>query len=421
MNEQEAVHEPPTRSGIFEKYISAGSLFKSDREMLRPSYLPKSLPHREKEIDQMAAIISTGLRGNRPSNVLVFGKTGTGKTATVKFIANEASKTPSSGNHMEFVYVNCCEVDTNYSVVQFLVNKFTEDPEERAPYNGWSMERIYSLFRERVDALRRLVVVVLDELDRLVYKAGDDLLYNLSRINDDLKYSKLSIIGIANDLRFTDFLDARVKSRLAEERIVFSPYDASELRDILNARALLVFHEGSLVPDVIPLCSALAAQEHGDARRALELLRVAAETAEREARKAVLPEDVYRAKNKIELDTVTETVRTLPYQSKLLLLSIVIYGEKSKIMTTGDIYATYHSLCLSIGVQALTQRRIGDLIAELDMLGIVRARVRSFGRGGRTKEIELAVPAAETRDLLVGDELLSSYKNARARTQTTLI
>ena len=421
MNEHGAVHESLIRPNVFEKYILAGSLFKSDREMLRPSYLPKSLPHREKEIDQMAAIISTGLRGDRPSNVLVFGKTGTGKTATVKFIANEASRAHSTGRHMEFVYVNCCEADTNYSVVQFIVNKFIDDPEERAPYNGWSMERVYSLFREKVDALKRLVVVVLDELDRLVYKAGDDLLYNLSRINDDLKHSKLSIIGIANDLKFTDFLDARVKSRLGEERIVFSPYDAAELRDILNARAELVFHAESLVPDVIPLCSALAAQEHGDARRALELLRVAAESAEREGRKTVLSDDVYRAKNKIELDTVTETLRTLPYQSKLLVLSIVMYAEKRKIMTTGDIYATYHSLCISIGVQALTQRRIGDLISELDMLGLVRARVRSFGRGGRTKEIELAVPAAETRDLLVEDELLSSYKNTRAKLQTTLI
>ncbi len=421
MNEPVTVHGTLMRANVFEKYISSGSLFKSDREMLRPSYLPRTLPHREKEIDQMASIISTGLRGDRPSNVLVFGKTGTGKTATVKFIANEAAKIASTCRQMDFVYVNCCETDTNYGVVQFIVNKFIENPEERAPYNGWSMERVYSLFREKVDGLNRLVVVVLDELDRLVYKAGDDLLYNLSRINDDLKNSKLSIIGIANDLKFTDFLDARVKSRLGEERIVFSPYDAAELGDILNARAELVFHEESLMPEVIPLCSALAAQEHGDARRALEMLRVAAESAEREGRKAVTSDDVYRAKNKIELDTVTETVRTLPHQSKLLLLSIVIYAEKRQIMTTGDIYGTYHSLCISIGVQALTQRRIGDLISELDMLGIVRARVRSFGRGGRTKEIELAVPAAETRDLLVGDELLSSYKNTHARLQTTLI
>ncbi len=426
MSEQKVVHETetlriPLQTNVFDKYIASDAIFKSDREMLRPSYIPKVLPHREKEIDQLAAIVSTGLRGDRPSNVLIFGKTGTGKTATVKFIANEASRVSTASASIDFIYVNCCEVDTNYSVLQHMANKFITNPEERAPYNGWSIERVLSLFKEMVDKQKRLLIVVLDELDRLVYKTGDDILYSLSRINDDLTNSKVSIVGIANDLKFTDFLDARVKSRLGEERIVFSPYDAMELTDILRLRADLVFVPGALNDDVIPLCAALAAQEHGDARRALELLRVAAESSERDGRRSVETGDVMRAKNKIELDTVTETVKTLPSQSKMLLLSMIIYSEKRRIMTTGDIYATYHNLCNSIGAQPLTQRRIGDLISELDMLGIVRARVRSFGRGGRTKEIELAVPLNETRELLVDDELLSSYKNARARFQTTLI
>jgi len=405
---------------VFDKYISRVSIFCNSREMLRPSYIPRSLPHREREIDQLAAIISTGLKGDRPSNVLVFGKTGTGKTATVRFVANEAGRS-STIQSIDFVYVNCCEVDTNYGVMQHLVNRFIDDPEERAPYNGWSIERVYSLFREVVDRRKRLLVVVLDEVDRLVYRAGDDTLYNLSRINDDLAASKVSLIGIANDLKFTDYLDARVKSRLGEERIVFSPYDARELSDILSARAELVFSPGCLTDDVIPLCAALAAQEHGDARRALELLRVAAESAEREGRGTVTAEDVRRAKNKIELDTVTEAVRTLPSQSKFLLLAMVIYGENKAVMTTGEIYATYQNVCASIGVTPLTQRRIGDLISELDMLGIVKAQVKSFGRGGRTKEIELSVPLAETRELLASDEMLSSYRSARPKVQTTLI
>ncbi|MCL4347427.1 MAG: ORC1-type DNA replication protein [Candidatus Thermoplasmatota archaeon] len=420
MTEQSAVNAHQPRPNIFDRYVCSPTIFRSNREILRPSYIPSSLPHREREIDQLAAIISIGLNGDRPSNVLVFGKTGTGKTATVRFISNEASRMTRE-RKIEFLYVNCCEADTNYGVVQYMVNSFITNPEERAPYNGWSMERIYTLFKEKTEQLGRLVVVVLDELDRLVYKAGDDLLYNLSRINDDLKNSKLSIIGIANDLKFTDFLDARVRSRLGEERIVFSPYNAGELSDILRDRAGLVFQEGVLDEDVIPLCSALAAQEHGDARRALELLRVAGESAERERRTKITAADVYRAKEKIELDTVSETLRTLPYQSKILLMSIIIHSEKRSMMTTGDVYEVYRNLCNSVGVQPLTQRRIGDLLSELDMLGILRARVRSFGRGGRTKEVELAVPINETRDILAGDELLKSYRTSHARVQTTLI
>lgn len=419
MREQKMAFEEP-KTNIFDRYVSAPSLFKNDREMLRPSYIPRSLPHRENEINLFAATISPGLKGTRPSNVLVFGKTGTGKTATVKFIANEALRADKEGK-IDFIYVNCCEADTNYGVLQGVVNRLIERQEDRAPYNGWSMERLYSLFRDTVERRGRVLVLILDELDRLVYKAGDDLLYNISRINDDSPSARISIIGIANDLRFTEFMDARVRSRLSEERMVFSPYDAAELADILRERAEMVFNPGALEADVIPLCSALAAQEHGDARRALELLRIAAEMAERKGKNRVSVEEVREAKDKIELDTVTETVVTLPFQSKLLLFSVVLYSEKKKTMTTGDIYSTYRNLCDSLGVTPLTQRRIGDLVSELDMLGIVKARVRSFGRGGRTREIEMAVPLNETREILVKDELLGPYKTARVRLQTTLI
>ncbi|MEM3852424.1 MAG: ORC1-type DNA replication protein [Methanomassiliicoccales archaeon] len=419
MTEQKTSFEGE-RKNIFEKYVSPQYIFRNDREMLRPSYVPRTLPHREKEIDQLAGVISPSLKGNRPSNVLIFGKTGTGKTATVRFVASEALKMNGTAK-LNFIYVNCCEIDTNYAILQHVINRLVENPEERAPYNGWSLERLYSVFREILNRREELLILILDELDRLVYKSGDDLLYNLTRMNDDMEKSKITLIGIANDLKFTDYLDARVRSRLSEERIVFSPYNAGELSDILKARCELVFYPEALETDVIPLCSALAAQEHGDARRALELLRVAAEYAERAGERKVTTSHVMMAKNKIELDTVTEAVRTLPFQSKLLLLSVVMQSETKKVMTTGDIYATYHNLCDSLGVVALTQRRIGDLVSELDMLGIVRARVRSFGRGGRTREIELSVPLNETREVLASDELLGQYKSTRLRMQTTLI
>ena len=107
MSEQKVVHETetlriPLQTNVFDKYIASDAIFKSDREMLRPSYIPKVLPHREKEIDQLAAIVSTGLRGDRPSNVLIFGKTGTGKTATVKFIANEASRVSTASTSIDY-------------------------------------------------------------------------------------------------------------------------------------------------------------------------------------------------------------------------------------------------------------------------------------------------------------------------------
>ncbi len=163
----------------------------------------------------------------------------------------------------------------------------------------------------------------MDEIDKLVYKSGDDVLYHLSKINDDLKNARVSIIGISNDLLFTDFLDPRVKSRMEGEKMVFPPYNAEQLQDILKQRAALAFDDDVLEPGVIPLCAALAAQEHGDARKALDLLRIAGEIAEREnADKDHRTVHVYKAKNKMELDCVSEAVRTLPTQSKMVLMCI---------------------------------------------------------------------------------------------------
>jgi cell division control protein 6 len=272
-----------------------------------------------------------------------------------------------------------------------------------------------------MDSEARIAVIILDEIDKLVYKSGDDVLYHLSKINDDLTKAKVSIIGISNDLKFTDFLDPRVKSRLGEEKLVFPPYNAEQLRDILMQRAELAFRDNVVEHGVISLCAALAAQEHGDARRALELLRVAGELAERNNEKKVTEAYVYKAKNKIELDCIAEVVRTLPTQSKLLLFGMILNEEGGRLkLTTGDVYTTYKELCKKTDVSVLTQRRITDLISELDMLGIINARVISKGRYGRTREIQLAVPILEAKRVLEEDDIITELQGQKIKIQATL-
>lgn len=364
----------------------------------------------------------TALKGERPSNIVIFGKTGTGKTASVKFLGKEIQKADSELNRVTFIYMNCEVVDTQYGVLQNIGNRFISDFDERIPFTGWSTERVYNILSEKIDEDSKVAIIVLDEIDKLVYKSGDDVLYHLSKINDDLKNAKVSLIGISNDLKFTEFLDPRVRSRLGEEKMVFPPYNAEQLKDILHQRAELAFFVGAVDAGVIPLCAALAAQEHGDARRALDLLRVAAEIAERGSDQKVTEAHVYKAKNKIELDCVTETIRTLPAQSKLVLYAIIINEERgTNRQTTGEVYQTYKDLARMVGMSVITQRRVTDLISELDMLGIIHARVKSFGRGGRTREIESSVSSADAKRILEEDEMLQNLKRFKPKTQTTLI
>ena len=410
-------------TNVFEKHLERKQIFKkNNREILRPSYIPDVLPHRNEEINSLASVLVPALKGERPSNILIFGKTGTGKTACVKYIGNEIKKADVEGNKVNFIYMNCEVVDTPYGVMQNIGNQFIQNFTQRIPFTGLSIMQVYNLLRDALDEQNQVIVIALDEIDKLVYKSGDDVLYYLSKINDDLKNARVSIIGISNDLLFTDMLDSRVRSRMEGEKMVFPPYNAEQLKDILNQRALLSFDENVLEPAVIPLCAALAAQEHGDARRALDLLRIAAEIAERENLDKVTELHVYKAKNKMELDCVSEAIRTLPSQSKLVLMCVVILNEGGmERLTTGDVYEKYKDLSRIVGLSVLTQRRITDLLSELDMMGIIHAKVRSFGRGGRTKEIDLSVPPHDIKKVLEEDDTFQALKNYKPKGQTTLI
>ena len=410
-------------TNVFEKHLERKQIFKkNNREILRPSYIPDVLPHRNEEINSLASVLVPALKGERPSNILIFGKTGTGKTACVKYIGNEIKKADIEGNKVNFIYMNCEVVDTPYGVMQNIGNQFIQNFTQRIPFTGLSIMQVYNLLRDALDEQNQIIVIALDEIDKLVYKSGDDVLYYLSKINDDLKNARVSIIGISNDLLFTDMLDSRVRSRMEGEKMVFPPYNAEQLKDILNQRALLSFDDGVLEPAVIPLCAALAAQEHGDARRALDLLRIAAEIAERENLDKVTELHVYKAKNKMELDCVSEAIRTLPSQSKLVLMCVIILNEGGmERLTTGDVYEKYKDLSRIVGLSVLTQRRITDLLSELDMMGIIHAKVRSFGRGGRTKEIDLSVPPHDVKKVLEEDDTFQALKNYKPKGQTTLI
>ena len=402
--------------GIFEDILTVGNIFEN-REVLRATYTPDNLPHRNNEVKSLASILVSALRGETPSNILMYGKTGTGKTAVAKHVGNELERMGEiHGVPCIVIYINCEVVDTQYRLLAFLARHFDKE----VPMTGWPTDQVYTEFKDAVDSKRRIAIIILDEVDKLVSK-GDDVLYNLTRINSDLKNAKVSLIGITNDLKFTEFLDPRVRSSLGEEEIIFPPYDANQLRDILEQRAETAFLPEALEETVIPLCAAYAAQEHGDARRALDLLRVSGEIADRIRESKVLDIHVKRAQERIETDRVVEVVRTLPTQSKLVLLSALLLNNNgNRSITTGEAYNVYKNMCKIIGIDVLTQRRVTDLISELDMLGIINATVISKGRYGRTKQISLSVPTESTKSVLFEDYRLKPLGDYKPPSQTTL-
>jgi len=396
---------------IFNSFMK-NQLFK-DKFVLQSSYTPETIPHRDDHIEQIASIMAPLLRGEKISNLFVYGKTGTGKTLSVQYVRNQLIKRNNfKENELIIEYVNCKlkkVSDTEYRILAELIKKLGGS----VPATGLPTDQVYNRFIELIDNKKKLIVLIFDEIDHAINKISDNFLYNLTRLNTELVHSQLSIIGISNNLTFLDDLDPRVRSSLSEEEIVFHPYNAIQLRDILTERAQRAFNPGVLSEGVISKCAAFAAREHGDARRALDLLRIAGEIAERNNFSIISLKDIDLANEKIEKDKILDIVRTEPKQFQLTLLAIMKLVDKNKLteIFTGDVYNTYQELCEKTNNDILTQRRVSDILSEFDMMGLINSSVISKGRQGRTRKIRLAIPSQlkeRVREILF-DSLSISY------------
>jgi len=385
----------------FETFLSKESLFK-DKFVLQSAYSPENIPHRQQFIEQIAQVLAPALRLDKPSNLFIYGKTGTGKTLSVSHTTNNIKQIAKEREiPIDILYINCKLkkiADTEYRLIAQLTREFGKE----IPSTGLPTDEVYRIFFNTIDENKKVLIIVLDEIDQLIKRTGDEILYNLTRINADLKNAQMSIIGISNDLTFTDALDPRVKSSLSEEEIVFPPYNALQIQDILKNRSMEAFKPNVIEAGVVEKCAAYAAREHGDARRALDLLRVAGELAERKGLSSVKISHIDEAEDKIERDRVVDIVKTQPKQFQVTLysiLQIIKQDHKNKKIFTGEVYALYKDFCTRISLRPLTQRRISDIITELDMLGIINANVISKGKYGRTREISIAIPSSSTPNI----------------------
>ena len=376
---------------LFDSFTNS-TIFK-DKNVLQSNYTPETIPHRDKQIKQVASILAPALRTERPSNLFIYGKTGTGKTISIQYIRNELMKRAEKQNiPLVIEYVNCKlkkVADTEYRIFAELIRKLGSE----ISATGLPTNQVYQKFVDIIDKKKQLLILILDEIDQAVKKIDDNFLYNMVRLNSELTQAQIAVIGISNDIGFLDHIDPRIKSSLSEEEIVFPPYNALQLQDILKERASRAFKQNVIGEGVIEKCAAYAAREHGDARRALDLLRIAGELVERDEKKRITFDYIDKSNEKMEKDKIFDIVSTQPKQFQLTLLSIMILTEaQTEKIFTGDIFNIYQDLCSRTATEPLTQRRIGDIIAEFDMLGLINATVISKGRYGRMREITLSIP-----------------------------
>lgn len=330
-------------------------VFKDER-YLQPDYLPEVLPHREKEINEIAYSLQSASQGKRPENVFIIGGTGTGKTCTVKYVLNQLKEYSDSSLP---IYINCWENGTRMAII----NKIAISLNEMLPRRGISYDEAIERIVEVIKKREKIPIVVLDEVDRLFADGEEKILYDLSRAYE-MHSIPLGVICISNRDDALAKLDRRIKSSLSPHEMIFKNYSLDELMSILKERSKYAFLPGAINEKVLEKCAEEGVKNNGDARYAINLLRLAGKNAERENKTMVevshLLESIPQEKNegiKEKLNHLTETE-----------LKIIKLLSEREFFKSAELY-------VELMKQGIAERTARKYIEKLENEGIIKTKL----------------------------------------------
>lgn len=380
----------------------------ANEDLLRIDHIPEheKIVGRNDQIETVARRLKPTITGGSGKGTLLLGKSGSGKTLVTRYVSREVEQRGANNDsRIGRAIIDCAQRRSEVQTVIHLAKSLNKPQQTGVtiPHSGIATGAYYDRLWTVIDELYDAVIVVLDEIDRLAPpddaqnvppEEADDskLLMQLSRAGEENDVdASITVIGISNDLKYGDRLDTRVESSFAPDEIVFPAYDANQLGDILERRRD-AYRDGVLTDDVIPLCSAFSAQEHGDARRAIDLFRLAGEVARDNDANVVQEEHVRAANDDAEVTRIQDLIRGCPTQAKIAIAALAAMDEFTAHthFKATEMYQVYRDFADSIDVKTLGQKRITDQLREYETLKIIDMNRTSDGyREGTYLELSL--------------------------------
>jgi cell division control protein 6 len=367
------------------------SVFK-DQRTLSFDYVPQKLVHREAQMKRLVTLYRAVVESNLSQNVVLTGSVGTGKTATAKrFCMDLKDFAEKQQKAVDWVLVNCRQRNSESSAVLHIVNHF----QPNFPDRGFSITEMLRILRKDLEKRKVHLLIVLDEADMLLKKAGSDIIYKLTRFGEEGVESKeLVSLMLISQKNVFDMLDASSTSTFKRTNMIeFGKYSLEELRDIVSQRAELALKEDAIDSNALDLIAEVSA-EWGDARFAIEILEKAGMLADEEGGGCVNVEHVRAAKAEAYSSVTESKLKGLDTHQRLTLLAIAKASKGKAYITTGEAEAAYKVACEEFGERPRAHTAFWGLLKDLDMLGVVSAKKSGPGISGKTTVITLLdIPA----------------------------
>jgi len=362
---------------------------------------------RDDKIKSLAKNLRKMRTDDVPDNIVMWGETGTGKTLVARHVCERLeATTEGTDGSIVTAYVNPDPISTYTSTFRKIaeqVNAKANDPVD-VPSLGLSAEhyRDKKLWPIVEREFPGGLVVIIDEIDK--HGEINEILYTLSRAKskDDVNFPVVTI-GISNDIEFKGDIDSRAQSTLQPKHWTFTPYEEDQLVSILDNRRD-AFYEEVLEHDVISKVAELAADEHGDARRAVRLLRNAGEVADEEGGEIVTADHVSEADELVEVELFMEMVKGTPLSGKLLLFALTRLDRNNpekEWFRTSEIHRVYETVAKDVRVEPKGYNRALELLNKHVTTGVLESKKKEGGDDGKFRSYSLQGEVESTRRGLI--------------------